>query len=50
MQTVAAQIETTSIILGTDANVIVQATSVQIVQPLAGQMLKLLELSPLVII
>ena len=45
MQTVAAQIETTSIILGTDANVIVQATSAQIVQPLAGQMPKLLELT-----
>ena len=38
VQTVAAQIETTSIILGTEANVIVQATSAQFVQPLAGQM------------
>ena len=47
MQTVAAQIETTSIILGTDANVIVQATSAQIVQPLAGQMTKILELTSL---
>ena len=50
MQSVPAQIETTSIILGTEANVIVQTASAQIVQPLAGQMPKLLELSHLVII
>ena len=41
---------TTSIVPGTEANVIVQTASAQFVQPLAGQMPKLLELSHLVII
>lgn len=50
MQSVAAQIETTSIVPGTEANVIVQKASAQFVQSLAGQMPKLLELSHLVII
>ena len=45
MQSVAAQIETTSIVPGTEANVIVQTASAQFVQPLAGQMPKLLELT-----
>lgn len=45
MQPLAAQIETTSIVPGTEANVIVQTASAQIVQPLAGQMPKLLELT-----
>ena len=50
MQSVAAQIETTSIVPGTEANVIVQTASAQFVQPLAGQMPKVLELSHLIII
>lgn len=39
------QIETPSIVPSTEANIIVQATSAQIVQPLAGQMPKILELT-----
>ena len=50
VQALTAQIEITSIILSIGANVIVQAASAQFVQPLAGQMPKVLELSHLVII
>ena len=50
VQSMPAQIETTSIVPGTEANVIVQTASAQFVQPLAGQMPKVLELSHLVII
>ena len=39
------QIETPSIVPSAEANIIVQATSAQIVQPLAGQMPKILELT-----
>lgn len=41
------QIETPSIVASAEANIIVQTTSVQFVQPLAGQMPKILELTTL---
>ena len=47
MQSVPAQIETTSIIPGTEANEFVQPMAAQNVQPLAGQMTKILELTSL---
>ena len=47
VQTLPAQIETTSITPITEENVIVQTASAQIVQPLAGQMPKILEMTSL---
>ena len=47
MQTLPAQIETISITPITEENVIVQTASAQIVQPLAGQMPKILEMTSL---
>ncbi|MBQ8594011.1 MAG: DUF1016 family protein [Bacteroidaceae bacterium] len=45
VQPVAAQIEATSIAPSTDANVFVQPLAAQIVQPMIGQMPKILELT-----
>ena len=47
VQTLPAQIETTAITPITEENVIVQTASAQIVQPLAGQMPKILEMTSL---